>query len=104
MFLLAMAPLSAGSNSNAPTISTGTCGKPVCTWNIFSRTYVRETSTPVTVENKFSVSNANFQYTLHVESDGVASAVISINGNSVLQPSDFTPNATVFDRNRHQLS
>jgi len=69
------------------------------TFNAFGpQTYVRNTDTPVTVTNSFSILNPNTQYTLHIQNSGVASAVISINGAQILVPSDFNPNVTVIDR------
>jgi Glucodextranase, domain B len=85
--------------SPSPEIVTATCGKTVCTWNAFGpATYIRRTGQPVNSTSTLSVLNPNTQYTLHVVSDGVASAVISINGSPVFNPSDFNPGVSSLDR------
>lgn len=69
------------------------------TFNAFGpQSYVRDTGQPVTVSNTFSILNPNTQYTLHVQNSGVSSAVISVNGNQILGPSNFAPNVTSIDR------
>jgi len=87
------------SASSSPKIVTESCGKPVCTWNAFGPlTYTRETGQPIISSSAFLVLNPNTQYTLHVASDGLASAVIWINGSPVFSPSDFNPGVTTLDR------
>lgn len=53
------------------------------------QTYTRQYGQPQTIKKTFKVSSLSLQYTLHVESRGVTSAVISVNGQVVLEPSDF---------------
>lgn len=89
----------AGTASIAPAFTTTTCGQPVCTWTPFGpSTYIRGTGAPVTVTSTFAILNPNSQYTLHIVSDGVASALIWVNGTQVVSPSDFNPNVTTLDR------
>lgn len=89
----------APSASASPTITTATCGKPVCTWNALGPiTYTRSAGKPETVNNSFSVLNPTAQFTLHIDNNGVSSAVVTINGTQVLGPSDFDPNVTSLDR------
>src|SRR5947207_8213199 len=69
------------------------------TFNAFGpQKYQRDTSTPQTVSATFSIFNPNTQYTLHVANSGIASAVITLNGTQILDPSDFNANVTVLDR------
>src|SRR5437867_10377587 len=53
------------------------------------RVYTRRTATPVTVRNAFNVSNPSTQYTIRIRVNGVASAVVSMNGVEIARPSDF---------------
>jgi hypothetical protein len=85
--------------SLSPKLGTASCGKPVCTWNAFGpNTYARQTDKPEVITATFSVLNVNTQYTMHIDNDGVASAVISVNGAQVFGPSDFNPSVTALDR------
>jgi hypothetical protein len=85
--------------SASPKITTATCGKPVCTWNALGPiTYTRSTGKPETFNNTFSVLNPNTQFTLHIDNNGVSSAVVSLNGTQIFGPSDFDPNVTGLDR------
>src|SRR4051794_24123857 len=54
------------------------------------QTYTRGTGQPLTVTNTFRVASASGTYTLRVTNHGVTSAAISLNGQSVLAPGDFT--------------
>jgi hypothetical protein len=68
------------------------------TFNAFGpQTYVRNTATPVTLTNSFSILNPNTQYTLNIQNSGAASAVIAINGTQILGPGDFS-DATAINR------
>lgn len=95
----------AGSFAQAPMTSTSsklttaTCGKPVCTWNAFGpSSYTRQTGGPQTISSSFSVLNAKIQFTLHIDNNGVSSAVISVNGQQIFGPDDFSANVTSVDR------
>ncbi|MBI2678341.1 MAG: hypothetical protein HYX28_06135, partial [Candidatus Koribacter versatilis] len=68
------------------------------TFNIFGPvTYVRSTASPQTATAAFNALPGS-QYTLHVESDSVASAVVSLNGADVIVPSDMNPHLLVIDK------
>jgi len=54
------------------------------------QTYVRDTGEPVSITSPFNIANISGAYTLVVANNGVTSAVISVNGKTVLSPSDFT--------------
>ncbi len=84
--------------SVSPKLTTATCGKSVCTWTPYANSYTRQAGQPETISNNFSVLNPNTQFTLHIDNNGVSSAVVSINGAQVLGPSDFDPNTTSLDR------
>jgi hypothetical protein len=58
------------------------------------RTYTRGTGQPVAVTNTFSVAQPSGTYMLRVVSQGVTSAVISLNGTPILKPEDF-PSASL---------
>lgn len=85
--------------SASPKTITATCGKPVCTWNALGPiSYTRSAGKPETFSNTFSVLNPNTQFTLHIDNNGVSSAVVLLNGTQVFGPSDFDPNVTSLDR------
>src|SRR5205809_312206 len=85
--------------SPSPTVTTATCGLAICTWNAFGPTvYARVTGNPQTVSDTFSVLNPNTHYTLHIDNNGVSSAVISVDGTQIFGPSDFDPHVAVLDR------
>jgi len=68
------------------------------TFNAFGPvTYERSSGKPQTVTNSFSVLNPNTQYALHIDSNGVSSAVISVDGTQVFGPSDFNANVSSLD-------
>src|SRR5205823_3281032 len=54
------------------------------------QTFVRSTGEPVTESRTFQILNAADPLTLTVLNHGVTSAVISINGQTILAPDDFT--------------
>lgn len=60
-------------------------------------TYQRSSGTPQTVTSSFSVLNPNTQYTLHVDNNGLSSAIISVDGIQIFGPSDFNPNLSSLD-------
>src|SRR5262245_51827698 len=60
--------------------------------------YVRTSDAPVVSQATFPVHNASVPYTIEIESHGVASAVISINGVQIFGPSDFNANVTSLRR------
>ncbi|HKD79584.1 MAG TPA: putative Ig domain-containing protein [Candidatus Angelobacter sp.] len=62
------------------------------------QTYARNTGAPATVSYTFSILNPNTQYTLHVDNSGVSSAVVAVNGDQILGPSDFDANVGTIDR------
>jgi RHS repeat-associated protein len=97
---MASSRVSAASATSLPSLVTsGNCGRPVCTWLPFGpEAYTRGTGDPVTVSSTFSILNPGSQYTLHVDNSGVSSAVISLNGVQVLGPSDFNANVTTIDK------
>lgn len=62
------------------------------------RAYQRNTGTPVTVRTTFSVLNPSTQYLLRIRVQGVASAVISLNGITIVDPSQFNQNITIIEK------
>lgn len=58
------------------------------------QTYQRETGQPVTVHKTFSVQDTSQPYTLRVRNQGVTSALISVNGQTVMSPAAFSGNNT----------
>src|SRR2546425_6137322 len=52
-------------------------------------THRRSTGAPTTIQRSFSVLNPSTTFTIRIRSDGVSSAVISMNGVVVVGPSDF---------------
>lgn len=102
MFCAAFSSVSgllAQTASLSPTITTATCGKPVCNWSAYGPiAYTRETGKPQIFGDTFSVLNPSTQFTLHIDNNAVSSAVISINGTQVFGPNDFNPNVTSLDR------
>ena len=60
-------------------------------------TYRRGTGTPVAVNQKFRIPDSG-EFTLRVVNHGVTSAVISLNGRTILAPDDFTK----VDRDRYE--
>src|SRR5437660_12896173 len=53
------------------------------------KTYTRDTGKPAAITDVFSASNTATTYEIDVDSDGVASAVITLNGTPVWVESDF---------------
>jgi hypothetical protein len=66
------------------------------TAEVFGRTYVRETGKPQVRTDTFSAAAG--AYSLRVESDRVASAIITLNGATVVTTSDFNANVTLIQR------
>ncbi len=66
------------------------------TFTIFDQTLVRRTGEPQTVT--FEVPTRATSGVLHIESHDVASAVITLNGATIVAPNDFTPHVTVIER------
>jgi Glucodextranase, domain B len=70
------------------------------------QSYVRDTGTPVTVTNTFTVLNPNTQYTLRVHNGGlvdaptdlVSSTTIVVNGVTVISPNDLNQNIQEVDK------
>ena len=58
------------------------------------QTFRRAEGTPVTVKATFQVLNPSAQYFVRLRTDGVASAVISLNGVTIIDPSRFNENVT----------
>jgi hypothetical protein len=60
--------------STTATLTTASCGKPVCTWNPFGpQTFVRETGKPQILTAAFPIRNPSTQYTMLIQNHGVAS-------------------------------
>jgi hypothetical protein len=109
--LLALVSLLMGAGSasaatpSSPTVTTATCGKPVCTWDAFGpKKYVRPArepegrghdrdddrdERPSVFTDNFSVQNTATKYTLHIVADEDARPVIFLNGKQVLDEDDF---------------
>lgn len=84
----------------APSTTTATCGKPVCTWDAFGpKSYARpaeqrgredqDNDGVPTFTDSFSVQNTATKYTLHVVGNEHAHAVVFLNGKRVLDEDDF---------------
>ena len=79
--------------STTAAFSTAGCGKPVCKWNAFGpQTFTRETGKPTDLKASFGIRNPNTKYTMVLQNNGVASAVIALNKAQIFGPSDFNPN------------
>src|SRR5262245_10338352 len=61
-------------------------------------TYTRNTGGPTPVTTNFTVLDPNMTYTLRIDSTGVSSAVVTLNGVDVLNPSDFNANVTLITK------
>jgi hypothetical protein len=80
-------------------LAVGTVSAAAGTFTAFGpKTYVRDTGSPVTVTDSFSVLNPSTTYTLQVANNGISSAVISINGVQVVGPSDFNEDVSSIQR------
>src|SRR5262249_18669588 len=62
------------------------------------RTLVRTTGAPNVFVFTFDVYNPSLPYTLRFDTDGLASAIVTLNGTDVVVPSDFNPGVTVLER------
>src|SRR2546428_3881375 len=62
------------------------------------QTLTRTTGAPNVFDFTFSVNNPSLPYTLRIDNDALASAVITVNGAGVVGPSDFNPGVTVIQR------
>jgi len=62
------------------------------------QTFVRASGAPVTQTRQFTVPNTSLPFTLHVESDGTASAIVAINGATIFAPTNFTPGVRILER------
>src|SRR5688500_8393510 len=58
----------------------------------------RTTGPPNVFDFTFAAKNPSLPYTLRIDNDGVASAVITVNGAVVLDPSEFNPGITLIQR------
>src|SRR3989441_997212 len=68
------------------------------TFTVFGpHSYQRGTGRPVTERAAFSVLNPSIPYLLRIHVDGVASAVISLNGTIIVDPSQFNERATLVE-------
>jgi len=63
------------------------------------RTLTRTTGAPNVFDFTFSVPNPSLPYTLQIDNDGIASAIVSVNGTQIVGPSDFNPNIKIIQRN-----
>src|SRR5437016_9253106 len=63
------------------------------------QTLTRTTGAPNIFDFTFSVYNPSLPYTLRIDNDGIASAVITLNGADVVGPSDFTRDVKLIQRN-----
>src|SRR5262245_39294293 len=61
-------------------------------------TYTRNTGGPTPVTTNFTVLDPNTTYTLRIDSTGVSSAVVTLNGVDVLRPNDFNANVTLITK------
>ena len=61
-------------------------------------TYTRTTGAPTPVTANFTVLDPNTTYTLRIDSTGVSSAVVTLNGVDVLRPNDFNANVTLITK------
>ena len=61
--------------------------------------YVRGTGQPVPVTKTFTVANPALPFMLRMESSGVSSAYVRLNGVDVFRPDDFNANVRVLTRN-----
>src|SRR4051794_8691361 len=58
----------------------------------------RTTGAPNVYTFTFTVPNVALAYTLHIDTDGLASAVVTLNGTDVVTPNDFAPKIATIDR------
>jgi hypothetical protein len=69
-----------------------------CLGNTFTaygpQTYKRNEGTPITVRTTFEVRNPSTQYFVRLRTDRVASALVSVNGVTVIDPTQFNQNVT----------
>jgi RHS repeat-associated protein len=62
------------------------------------QTLTRTTGAPNTFDFTFDVQNPSLPYTLRIDNDGIASAVVTINGTEIAGPSSFNPGIKVIER------
>lgn len=105
LFVFCILPLSfafpalSQTPSTTAAFTTASCGKPVCTWNTFGpEKFARETGKPEGLTASFGIRNPNTHYTMVVQNNGVASAVIYLNGVQVFGPSDFNSNVAALQK------
>lgn len=60
--------------------------------------FVRDTAAPAPVEARFTILDRNTTYTLQIDSAGVSSAVVMLNGVEVAGPHDFNSTVTAITR------
>ena len=54
--------------------------------------YVRNTGQPISVTNTFAALDPTTTFTMRIESTGVSSAIVTLNGVDVFSPNDFNAN------------
>ena len=86
-FLLVVLLLAATSGPRAGTVTI--FGPQILT---------RTTGAPNIFDFTFAAPNPSLPYTLRIDNDGVASAVITVNGDVVLGPSEFNPGVALIQR------
>lgn len=62
------------------------------------RQYARNTGAPTPQTTTFEVLDPTAPYTLRIDSRGVSSAVVTLNGVEVFEPGDFDPHVTVLTK------
>ena len=66
-------------------------------FNVFKKTYTRETGKPKTVTDPFIVLNSNTTWTLRATVKKVSSATVILNGVEILHPNDFNQNISFIE-------
>jgi hypothetical protein len=73
---------------------TGLLAQGATVWAFGPKTYTRDKSEARRITDFFQVTNTKTAYRVSVDNQGVASAVISLNGQLIFTESDFDPNVT----------
>src|SRR5262249_48883035 len=60
--------------------------------------YVRATGQPVSVKNTFTVLDRNTTYSIRIDSTGVSSAIVTLNGTVIFNESDFNANVSLLTK------
>jgi hypothetical protein len=62
------------------------------------QTYVRATGTPSVANTTFTVTDPTTTFTMQIDSKGVSSAIVTLNGVQVFKESDFNANVTLLTK------